>query len=53
MPKKVQEKSSEEKSAEGYFPVEEDYKTTTEKPVKIDNPDIKSTTEKIIHICLL
>ena len=46
---KIQEKSTEEKSAEGFFPVEDDYKQTTEKNVKIENPDIKVTTEKRIH----
>jgi len=47
MPKKPK-KSSEEKSAEEYFPVEEDYKRSTEKQAKENTPSNKKTTEKIV-----
>ncbi len=47
MPKQ-EKKSSSEKSAEGYFPVEEDYKRSTEKQEREIISDNKRTTEKII-----
>jgi len=47
MPKK-QQKSREEKSAEDYFPMEEDFKKTTEKAIKESLPERKRLTEKIV-----
>lgn len=47
MPKE-QKKSREEKSAENYFPVEEDFKKTTEKSFKESIPERKRLTEKIV-----
>ena len=51
MPKKIQQKSKEEISAEGYFPVdEEDLKKTTEKQVREFVPEIpKRVTEKLVR----
>ena len=47
MPKKPK-KTREEKSAENYFPVEEDFKKTTEKIVKDSLPERKRLTEKVV-----
>ena len=47
MPKKPK-KSSEEKSAEEYFPIEEDYKRSTEKQTKESTPINKRITEKAV-----
>ncbi len=48
MPKKPK-KTREEKSAEEYFPVEEDFKKTTEKTIKEIIPERKRLTEKIVR----
>lgn len=47
MPRKSK-KSVEEKSAEEYFPIDEEYKRKTEKIVKDSIPENKITTEKIV-----